>query len=140
MRPRRHPTLQRRPGRSDPGPAMRPPPRAKRTPPCPVCSAPFLPGTATGTELGACDTYCGVRCRVIAARRDERQARGLPPIVADPTPLNATAICPQPLKASYPNEQTAAAFIAEVHSDEPALRPYRCPCGAIHIGNDRARR
>tara|TARA_B100001146_G_scaffold101880_1_gene90244 strand:+ start:1029 stop:1592 length:564 start_codon:yes stop_codon:yes gene_type:complete len=47
--------------------------------------------------------------------------------------------CPEPQKKTYRTEDEAKTFISEHHPDDPYIRPYKCRCGAIHIGHSYSR-
>lgn len=48
---------------------------------------------------------------------------------------NVQVKCLTPLKNTFVTIQLAEEFIAANHPEDPYLRPYPCPCGALHIGH-----
>lgn len=44
-------------------------------------------------------------------------------------------LCPTPFKRVYATFKLANDWIASFHADDTSIRPYTCPCGAIHIGH-----
>lgn len=94
---------------------------------CSHCRRPF---TWTPTQPSdPAPKYHSKACqhRARKARRD-----GLDPA----TP----GFCITPHKRTYPTPEDAWAHIRDDFPHDPDLRPYRCPCGAVHIGHDHTRR
>lgn len=48
---------------------------------------------------------------------------------------NEDFLCPNPYKKVYRTQNEAYDFIKEHHAGDKDLRPYRCRCGALHIGH-----
>lgn len=48
--------------------------------------------------------------------------------------------CPEPQKKTYRTDAEARTFIEQFHPDDPYIRPYKCRCGAIHIGHSQSTR
>lgn len=48
---------------------------------------------------------------------------------------SASQLCPHPYKKSFVTEELANAFIESQHPGDKHIRPYKCPCGALHIGH-----
>lgn len=58
-------------------------------------------------------------------------------LIEHPNTVSISRLCPNPEKKTYVTQELAQQFIKETHPDDPFLRPYRCECGALHIGHSR---
>ena len=56
-------------------------------------------------------------------------------IIQHPNTVSISRLCPNPYKRTYATRGLAEDFIMEVYPDDPYLKPYRCKCGALHIGH-----
>lgn len=59
------------------------------------------------------------------------------PRIEHPNTVSISRLCPNPEKKTYVTQELAQRFIKDTHPDDPFLRPYRCECGALHIGHSR---
>lgn len=50
----------------------------------------------------------------------------------EPTDMNKVGRCPTPFKQTHATYETAREVISRV---DPSMTPYKCVCGAIHIGH-----
>lgn len=46
-----------------------------------------------------------------------------------------TALCPHPYKKTFVTKELALNFIEKAHRNDKTVVPYKCSCGAIHIGH-----
>lgn len=57
------------------------------------------------------------------------------PVVSDDCDTNLSAVCPHPLKQTFVVSHLAWMWIDEHHVGDEDIHPYRCVCGALHIGH-----
>lgn len=77
------------------------------------------------------------RARRMRKLAEKTLAAKTQPIIEHPNTVSISRLCPNPEKKTYVTQKLAQDFINEVHPDDPFLRPYRCECGALHIGHSR---
>lgn len=110
----------------------------------PGCETKFFPGQDGRTKY--CSDLCVVRARQQKGKVDTRPNYAVPtPPVRKSSPSRAlpnpqkesrsTALCPQGNKKTFVTASLAWDWIDEKHPEDSLIRPYRCDCGAIHIGH-----
>lgn len=105
----------------------------------PGCVTKFIP---SATQPDFCSDLCVLRARQQRGAVDTRPNYNLPAPVRSQTPKKvrkpkSTAVCPQKMKKVFVTWELAQDWIANVHPDDVNIRPYRCQCGAIHIGHSK---
>jgi hypothetical protein len=85
---------------------------------------------AGGEDAG----YCNPQHRKAAYKRRARQKAAREEKYLKKA-LAPGALCPTPYKMTFVTEELAWDFIAVTFPDDRVIRPYPCPCGALHIGH-----
>lgn len=109
----------------------------------PGCQTKFIP---EGGRTDFCSDLCVTRNNQQKGRVDTRPNYPLPapPKQRKPVPTpprrytskkRPTALCPHDTKQTFVTPELAWEFIDTTFPDDHVIHPYRCECGAIHIGH-----
>jgi len=92
---------------------------------CTRCLKPFI--FVPNHESDTSPRYHSKSCRTRAQEQRSKQFKK--------SLKSNGAVCPTPYKKWYRTWEEADRAVIEINSVQPGLRPYKCPCGVIHVGH-----